>query len=50
MRDREMNEIYYQAAISMLRKLLQEGLITKEEYKKIDRLNVEKWKPLIQSI
>ena len=45
-----MNEIYYQASVSMLNKLLQQGLITEEEYKKIDTLNIEKWKPLIASI
>lgn len=42
-----MNEIYYQAALSVMNKLLQQGLITEEEYKKIDALNIEKWKPLI---
>lgn len=45
-----MNEVYYQAALNVLKRLLKQGLITKEEYKKIDQLNVEKWKPLIQSI
>lgn len=45
-----MNETYYQAAICLLNKLLQQGLITEEEYKKIDALNIEKWNPLIASI
>lgn len=50
MNNTNKNQIYYQAAVSMLNKLLQQGLITAEEYKKIDALNIEKWKPLIASI
>lgn len=44
------NEIYYQASVCVLNKLLQQAFISEEEYKKIDALNIEKWKPLIASI
>lgn len=44
------DEIYYQASVSLLNKLLKVGLITQEEYNDIDALNVQKWKPFLASI
>ena len=39
------NEIYYKMALGIINKMLQKDLITEDEFKKIDRLNRETFKP-----
>ena len=39
------NEIKYRMALSLLNKLLKQGLITEEQFKKTNRLNALCYKP-----
>lgn len=39
------NEIKYRMALSLLNKLLKQGLITEEQFKETDRLNALCYKP-----
>ena len=40
-------EKLYQATMSMVRRMLAEGLITEEEYRQIDTMFIEKYQPKI---
>ena len=44
------NEIMYRWSVQALDSFLRQGLITAEEYRKIDRLNREKFKPIFAEI
>ena len=43
-------EKLYQATMSMVRKMLAEGLITEEEYRQIDTMFLEKYHPLFGTL
>ena len=43
-------EKMYQATMGMVRRMLSEGLISLEEYAKVEQTFLEKYKPLIGSI
>lgn len=43
-------EKLYQATMSMVRKMLAEGLITEEEYRQIDTIFLEKYRPLFGTL
>mgnify|MGYP007134919412 FL=1 len=43
-------EKLYQATMSMVRKMLAEGLITEEEYRQIDTMFLEKYRPLFGAL
>ena len=43
-------EKMYQATMGMVRQVLSEGLISLEEYAKVEQIFLEKYKPLISSI
>lgn len=43
-------EKLYQATMSMVRKMLAEGLITEEEYRQIDTMFLEKYRPLFGTL
>ena len=43
-------EKMYQATMGMVRRMLSEGLISLEEYAKVEQIFLEKYKPLIGSI
>lgn len=40
----------YQVTISIARSMLQQGIITEREFKKVNRMMVEKYRPLIGSL
>lgn len=40
----------YQATMSMVRRMLAEGLITEEEYRQIDTMFLEKYRPLFGTL
>ena len=44
------NEKMYQATMGMVRRMYSEGLISLEEYERVERIFLEKYKPLIGSI
>ena len=44
------NEMMYQATMSFARKMLREGLITQDEYRKIDTMFIEKYQPKIGAL
>ena len=44
------NEKMYQATMGMVRRMRSEGLISQEEYERVERIFLEKYKPLIGSI
>ena len=44
------NEMLYQATMSMVRRMLAEGLITEEEYRQIDTMFLEKYHPLFGTL
>lgn len=44
------NEKLYQATMSMVRKMLAEGLITEEEYRQIDTMFLEKYRPVFGTL
>ena len=44
------NEKLYQATMSMVRKMLAEGLITEEEYRQIDTMFLAKYRPLFGTL
>ena len=47
MRKEEMkNEKIYQTTMHLVKRLLQEGMITMEEYRQIDTIFLEKYRPL----
>lgn len=43
-------EKLYQATMSMIRRMLTEGLITEEEYRQIDTMFLEKYRPLFGTL
>ncbi len=43
-------EKLYQVTMSMVRKMLAEGLITEEEYRQIDTMFLEKYHPLFGTL
>ena len=43
-------EKLYQATMSMVRKILAEGLITEEEYRQIDTMFLEKYRPVFGTL
>ena len=43
-------EKLYQVTMSMVRKMLAEGLITEEEYRQIDTMFLEKYRPLFGTL
>lgn len=44
------NEKLYQATMSMVRRMLGKGLITEEEYRQIDTMFLEKYRPLFGTL
>ncbi|MDL2310394.1 hypothetical protein LJC13_00275 [Peptostreptococcaceae bacterium OttesenSCG-928-C18] len=45
-----LNEIGYSRAVKLLQMMLEKGLITQEEYTKIDRLNRQSFTPKLAPI
>ena len=43
-------EKMYQATMGMVRRMLSEGLISAEEYAQMERIVLEKYKPMIGSV
>ena len=44
------NEKLYQATMHIARKMFNEGLITEEEYRQIDTIFLEKYKPVFGTL
>lgn len=44
------NEVKYRMALSLLKKLLKQRLITEEQFKETDRLNALCYKPILHII
>lgn len=44
------DEMMYQATMSMARHMLEEGIITREEYERLNRIFLAKYRPIIGSI
>lgn len=44
------NECYYQTTMNIVRQMLDNGLITKDEYTKIDTIFIEKYRPILGSL
>ena len=44
------NEKMYQATMAMVRRMQSEGLISSEEYERVERIFLEKYKPLIGTV
>lgn len=44
------NEVKYRIALAFLKKLLQQGIITEQEFIEADRLNAQCYKPVILAI
>lgn len=44
------NEKLYQATMSMARKMLRDGLISEEEYRQIDTIFLEKYRPVFGTL
>ena len=44
------NEKMYQATMAMVRRMHSEGLISQEEYERVERIFLEKYKPLIGTV
>ncbi len=44
------NEKLYQTTMHIARKMLKEGLISEEEYRKIDTIFLKKYKPVFGSL
>lgn len=49
-KERMRQEKLYQATMSMVRKMLAEGLITEEEYRQIDTMFLEKYRPVFGTL
>lgn len=45
-----MNEKLYQATMSMVRRMLEKGLISEEEYRQIDTMFLEKYRPVFGTL
>lgn len=48
--EQAVNEVKYKMALGFLKKLLDQGKISCEEYENADRYVAEKYKPLLASI
>lgn len=44
------NEKMYQATMSIARKMLKEGIVSEEEYRQIDTIFLEKYKPVFGTL
>lgn len=44
------NEKLYQATMSMVRRMLEKGLISEEEYHQIDTMFLEKYRPVFGTL
>ena len=44
------NEKLYQATMSVVRRMLEKGLISEEEYRQIDTMFLEKYRPLFGTL
>lgn len=44
------NELHYQITMSMVRKMLRDGLITEKEYRQIDTMFIAKYQPKIGTL
>ncbi|MBD5536263.1 MAG: hypothetical protein HDQ99_11510 [Lachnospiraceae bacterium] len=44
------NEKLYQTTMHLARKMLEEGIISKEEYRQIDTIFLEKYKPVFGTL
>ncbi len=44
------NEKLYQVTMSMVRRMLEKGLITEEEYRQIDTMFLEKYRPVFGTL
>ena len=44
------NEKMYQATMAMVRRMHSDGLISLEEYERVERIFLEKYKPLIGTV
>ena len=40
----------YQATMGMVRRMLSEGIISEEEYQRVDKIFLEKYRPVIGTI
>lgn len=49
-RQQEANEVMYKAALKLLNILLRNGIITEQEYEKIDKLNRETFSPELAKV
>ena len=49
-KEKMRREKLYQATMSIVRKMLAEGLITEEEYRQIDTMFLEKYRPLFGAL
>ena len=44
------NELNYSLSVKIIQKMLDKGLITVDEFKKIDRLNMESFRPKLAQL
>lgn len=44
------NEIYYKLSLDIIKKMLQKELITEQEFKEIDELNRESFRPKLRNV
>jgi hypothetical protein len=44
------NEKLYQATMTVVKKMLSEGLISEEEYRQIDAIFIEKYRPVFGTL
>ena len=49
-KDQLTNEKLYQATMSMVRRMLEKGLISEEEYRQIDTMFLEKYRPVFGTL
>ena len=44
------NEKMYQATMGMVRRMLSEGIISEEEYQRVDKIFIEKYSPVFGAV
>ena len=49
-KDEFQNEKLYQTTMSITRKMLKEGIISEEEYRRIDTIFLEKYRPVFGTL
>ena len=49
-KEQAQNEVKYKISLKMLNVLLEQGLITKEEYDEINVLNLETFSPVLKDL